>query len=55
MPTNNPSKKAIADYMRDKPDVQMHRMPRNVAGPKQAIAAVIPDAKLEAIQNHLFS
>ena len=45
MPTKNPSKNTIAAYMRDKPDVQPHRMPRNVAGPKQAIAAVIPDAK----------
>ena len=45
MPINNPSKKTIATYMRDKPDLQPHRMPRNVTGPKHSIAAVIPDAK----------
>ena len=44
MPTNNPSKKTIVDYMRERPELQVHRMPRNVAGPKHAIAAVIPDA-----------
>ena len=44
VPTNNPSKKTIANYMHDKSDLQPHRMPRNVAGPKLAIAAVIPEA-----------
>ena len=45
MPANNPSKKTIADYMRGDSSLQVHRMPRNVAGPKHAIAAVIPDGK----------
>ena len=45
MPTNNPSKKTISDYMRGDSTLQVHRMPRNVAGPKHAIAAVIPDAQ----------
>ena len=45
MPANNPSKKTIADYMRGDSSLQVHRMPRNVAGPKHAIAAVIPDAQ----------
>ena len=45
MPTNNPSKKTIADFLRGDSDLQQHRMPRNIAGPKHAIAAVIPDAQ----------
>ena len=42
MPTNNPSKKTIADYMRNKPDLQPHRMPASIAGEKNAVSAVIP-------------
>ena len=56
MPTNNPSKKTIADYMRGDSTLQVHRMPRNIAGPKHAIAAVIPDAKpLSAVFVDTFS
>ena len=42
MPANNPSKKTIADYMRNKPDLQPHRMPASHAGEKNAVSAVIP-------------
>ena len=38
----NPGLKTIADYMRDKPDLQPHRMPASHAGEKNAVSAVIP-------------
>ena len=33
--------KTIGDYMRDKPDLQPHRMPASHAGEKNAVSAVI--------------
>jgi hypothetical protein len=38
----NPGLKTIGDYMRDKPDLQPHRMPASHAGEKNAVSAVIP-------------
>ena len=38
----NPGLKTIGDYMRDKPDLQPHRMPASHAGEKNAVNAVIP-------------
>ena len=38
----NPGVKTIGDYMRDKPDLQPHRMPASHAGEKNAVSAVIP-------------
>ena len=38
----NPGLKTIGDYMRDKPDLQPHRMPSSHAGEKNAVSAVIP-------------
>jgi len=40
----NPGLKTIGDYMRDKPDLQPHRMPASHAGEKNAVSAVIPPA-----------
>ena len=38
----NPGLKTIGDYMREKPDLQPHRMPASHAGEKNAVSAVIP-------------
>ena len=38
----NPGLKTIGDYMRDKPDLQPHRMPASHAGEKNSVSAVIP-------------
>ena len=38
----NPGLKTISDFMRDKPDLQPHRMPASHAGEKNAVSAVIP-------------
>ena len=38
----NPGLKTISDYMRDKPDLQPHRMPASIAGTKNSVSAVLP-------------
>ena len=41
----NPGLKTIGDYMRDKPDLQPHRMPASHAGEKNAVNCRSPRPK----------